>query len=561
MKLPSICLCAAVPFCAAALFADEPLRARVITPEAGSALRGAIMEVEAHTTLACMGVGWTFTEPDGTSTTGFSPQRNAGQRFRYRRIVDEPGRHVFRFAMQDADGKPWLDAECRPIPPQTLAVKVRDAPAPPPPGRPRAQPAFSADRDLPDAPVEVRGGGAARPLLMTGRVEGGRMFFRPGERIAMRFRPAVPCVRIRICRVGDDGFWDEPLLDVPGDGVEAVYATDMARPGAVFVTATPVDADGAAVQGPGGRPISLTLGAIVGPDDLRGHAEGRPADFDAFWAERKRRLAAALGPADLKPPEPGNSGRFHVSIPCGEAMPSTGGYARPVDAPPKSCEAEIRFSGYNPVADAQAPVLKAGTRKIVFDFSTHGTPCGMPGDFYQRFAETNRLWQYGFELDRNRNPDTTYFRDMTMRMLAAIAFVKAQPEWDGRTLRLVGGSQGGFFALMGAALEPDVTDVVADQPWLCDLDSEPLDRMGGFHPRWTPALAYYLPYHHAPNIRARVQLSAGLADTTCTPSGILAVYHAIRSPKQIDLHQAQGHCGGIAVPEISCRFSDPGKGR
>lgn len=64
--------------------------------------------------------------------------------------------------------------------------------------------------------------------------------------------------------------------------------------------------------------------------------------------------------------------------------------------------------------------------------------------------------------------DTFYFKGMYMRVLRALAYAKTRPEWDGRTLLVYGGSQGGAQAMAAAALDPDVSFCLVTVPALCD---------------------------------------------------------------------------------------------
>ena len=132
---------------------------------------------------------------------------------------------------------------------------------------------------------------------------------------------------------------------------------------------------------------------------------------------------------------------------------------------------------------------------------------------------------------------------MTLRVLRALEFIKAQPEWDGRTLVVVGGSQGAFQALLAAALDPDVSQCVAAKPWLCDLGGVTLGRLKGWRPDHTPALDYFDPVHHARRIRCETLLSIGLGDYVCPPSGVAVLFNNIPAdvPKRLEYRPGETH--------------------
>lgn len=361
---------------------------------------------------------------------------------------------------------------------------------------------------------------SAGPALV-GWLADGKTAFVVGDTVGFRFHVSEPG-EVTLHRFGDDRVdeFHKIAADAEGDIALDVVAS---KPGVVSVEAkTPKGA--------------LTLAAVVAFDGIRGKV-ARPDDFDAFWAEMRKTAAAGLDRAELKPMGKG----FAVTMPCGAAMPMTGGFSVPADAGKGSCTAVMSFPGYNATASAGVPPPLKG--KIMFDFNPHGTPLGMPGAFYEEFAKTNGIANYGFEADRNLSRETTYFHDMALRLLAAVAFVKSRPEWNGR-IEVNGGSQGGFLSLLAAALEPSVKKVDALYPWMCDLDSDVSGYYGGWHPHYTPALAYYFPLNHAASVRAeKVNLTIGLADTTCTPYGIIALYNELAVPKSVKVYQAAWHCG------------------
>lgn len=487
-----------------ALFAgSDSLRVTPLAAEKGVAF-------EVVTDIPCMGANWKAVDSAGKELKGFAQQRHAGQTFVIRVPDVAAGKVDFSAQLSDGNGGPWI-VDSKPC--EWLSSSAVCAA----PGAATKIERVAAD--------------AAAPRIkdfsgkLFGWIDGGKTAFEKGEKIRFRFHANADVKELSFHRWGDDRI-DETVTAANDGTGDLVYETSMAKPGAVSVEA----------KFPQGM---LMLSAMVAFEEIKGNFELRPADFDAFWDGIRKQAKASLAQARV---EPKGKGRFVVTIPCGAAQPMVMGYAVAEDAAAKSCVADFDFPGYNPTFSAGVPMPVKG--RILCSLSVHGSPIGMPGDYYQQFAVSNKLNQYGFEPERNRNRETTYFHDMALRLVTALEYVKTLPQWSGE-MSVHGGSQGGFLSLTAAGVEPSVKTIAALYPWMCDIDSDVSGYYGGWHPHYTPALAYYNPVFHAANLKPDQKLESciGLADITCTPYGIAAVFNAVKGPKSIKVYQAAWHCG------------------
>ena len=462
------------------------------------------------TEVPCMGAAWKLRDADGREFSGFGPQRHAGQGFVFRVLDAAVGEAEFSARMEDGEGRAWVtDGK----PSEWVSVKVA-----------------CREKGVATKVGVGCGGGADTPVIkqgaLRGWIRGDRTEFAVGEKAVFCFSVPTNAAKVALHRFGDDLIDERYVVDaVTEEGL--VLEAKMDKPGVLSVELT---CDKGA----------MTLSAVVGLDSIRGVTTGRPADFDEFWAGLRAQAQAAVVGTKVESWQKRKDG-FTVTIPCGAKMPMTAGYSVPADAAPKSCTACLSFPGYNATQSAGVPLAMKG--KILLDFNPHGTPIGRDYAFYENFAVTNRIQNYGFERNLNENRETSYFHDMALRLLTALEFVKTLPQWNGR-IEVSGGSQGGYLSLLAAALDPSVKKVNAMMPWLCDFDSDRNGYRGGWHPYYTDAMAYYFPLYHVRNIRAEeVSLTAGLADTTCTPYGIIALYNALACPKSLQLFQGAWHCG------------------
>ncbi len=146
---------------------------------------------------------------------------------------------------------------------------------------------------------------------------------------------------------------------------------------------------------------------------------------------------------------------------------------------------------------------------------------------------------------------------MYLRVMRALDYVKSLPEWDGKNLVVVGGSQGGAQSIVAAALDQQVTLCLAGVPALSEHSgslAQP-QRQPGW-PRLysakdgkpndeavTQTAAYYDNIYFAKRIKAETYMSTGFVDNTCVPTGVFAAYNNIpaTTKKFITTTPAGGH--------------------
>ena len=279
-----------------------------------------------------------------------------------------------------------------------------------------------------------------------------------------------------------------------------------------------------------------------------------PDDFDAFWDKQKKRLAEIpinprLAPVPPPPDRPGVE-TFDLQADC-VGKPVSGYYARPIGAKPKSHPAILLTDG----AGVRSSDLLASTRwaqkgAISLAINAHGIPNGKPREFYAALAE-GELKDYRTHGRESR--DTYYFLGMYLRVLRAQDFLASQPEWDGRTLVLIGGSQGGGQSLAGAGLDPRVTFVVALNVAGCDHTGMVAGRVAGW-PKLVPigpdgkpdpaaleAARYFDGVNFAARVKAPVFGWEGFLDVVAPPTSVYAAYNALGGPKEIIDDPTHGH--------------------
>jgi len=139
------------------------------------------------------------------------------------------------------------------------------------------------------------------------------------------------------------------------------------------------------------------------------------------------------------------------------------------------------------------------------------------------------------------SPDTYYMRHVYLGLVKCIDLLTSLPEWDGRNVATLGGSQGGALSLVAAALDPRVTLCVANHPALSDMGAASKDGVTHGYPHFrrellTPAavrtLSYYDVCSFAPFIKAKTYMTWGYNDNTCPPTTSYAVWNLLQCEKE-----------------------------
>ena len=294
---------------------------------------------------------------------------------------------------------------------------------------------------------------------------------------------------------------------------------------------------------PAGKTLSAVGGAGIDPLLIKPSLPV-PNDFDGFWAAQKKKLATVPftpGLNSVKSPQP--------DVECFDLQadsvgaPVSGYFAKPAGAKPKSLPiiltvhgAGVRSSSLGGAADW----AKRGF--LALDMNAHGIPNGKPESFYSELAN-GELKDYRTRGRESR--DTVYFLGMFLRLIRAIDFLTAQPEWDARTLVVHGSSQGGAQSIVAAGLDPRVTFFAAGVPAMCDHTGTAVGRVSGW-PKLVPNDSDGKPdanvlevarYYDAMNFATRTKvagiLTVGFIDPTCPPTSVYAAYNALKGEKKI----------------------------
>jgi cephalosporin-C deacetylase len=298
----------------------------------------------------------------------------------------------------------------------------------------------------------------------------------------------------------------------------------------------------------GGKPIRALAAGAISPLQIKPSLPV-PADFDAFWKQQKAALAKVPMKADLVPVPNSKTPAFDVKI-TSLGKPVSGYFAKPAAAKPKSLPIILWVHGAGVRSSSLGNATSGAAQGMLsMDINAHGIPNGKPAAFY-RDLSSGDLRNYRHQGRENR--EQVYFKGMFLRIVRALDFLTAQPEWDGRTVAVVGHSQGGAQALVAGGLDPRVTFIGTGVPAMCDHTGAAINRIAGW-PKIVPSVngkpdpkilqeaRYYDAVNFANRCRAEAIMSVGFIDATCPATTCYAAYNQLSGKKQVINEPAMGH--------------------
>lgn len=410
--------------------------------------------------------------------------------------------------------------------------------------------------------------GALDNAILAGQCDKDALSYRPGEEMVFRLvldkvEGPVPEgeYRIRWRVTGDDGSVTNGIAPILARPEPLVIRTSLSKPGFVRVNAYVIGKDGRHFLKPGKRlyydtGIEFDGGAAVEPEKLEAVPE--PADFDAFWKDRRAELDAV--PFDVtacREPVRTSAGGplgFRVAIPCAGGRPVTSYLYLPRDASAtKRYPARAVFDGYGVYNPRVVWNGEGGGKEIVLHINAHGAPLGLADADFDAWAaqhvqpkDAKGLDRYALSADEHRSPTNAYFLGMAYRVQRAMDYLKALPEWNGTDLTASGGSQGGMQSVWAAGLDAAVTRLEILVPWCCNIGGHDVQGRNrkNWGVQWTSAMGYFDTVNFGKRVARNavaVISRAGLGDYTCPPEGVACLYNALPCRKSITWIQASTH--------------------
>jgi cephalosporin-C deacetylase len=200
----------------------------------------------------------------------------------------------------------------------------------------------------------------------------------------------------------------------------------------------------------------------------------------------------------------------------------------------------------------------AGFAHLVMDTRGQGSAVWRHGDTADPEPEGSNPHYPGFMTRGILDAETYFYRRVFTDGVRAVAAAKAHPVVDVERIAVTGGSQGGGITLAVGGLEPGVSVVMPDVPFLCHYrratsitDAAPYSEIVQYCKSHRDkvdtvfqTLSYFDGVNFAARCRAQALFSVALMDLICPPSTVFAAYNHFAGPKEIKVYQYNDHEGG-----------------
>ena len=291
-----------------------------------------------------------------------------------------------------------------------------------------------------------------------------------------------------------------------------------------------------ALGGMGRDPVgNMTVGAAVAPEKLQPSVP-RPADFESFWDSKIKMLKKIPKNAVLAPSD---SGKPEVEFATIKMDHINGTHVYGQLAKPKKqgkFPALVIFQWASPPYPLQKQWVtdRAAEGWLTLNIEPHDVLPDQPQSYYDALPQELKNYHSIGRDDRDKN----YFLQMYLADYRAVDYVAGRPDWDGKTLVVMGTSMGGQQSLCVAGLHSKITHVIVNEPAGCDSNG-PLHGRAAGYPNWpsdSPKVMKTALYFDAVNFASRIKATSlvaiGFVDTVTPPVGIWIAFNQIKGPKE-----------------------------
>jgi len=272
-----------------------------------------------------------------------------------------------------------------------------------------------------------------------------------------------------------------------------------------------------------------------------------PDDFKAFWDKGKEELSKIpIRPVLTLMPErcTDKADVYHVSI------DNINGKIYGILCKPK---AEGKYPAILHVPGAgirpyYGDVLGAEKGFVTFQIGIHGVPVNLDPQVYNDLMAGPLKNYMTTNMD---DKDQYYYKRVYLGCVRAIDFIESLDCFDGETIGVTGGSQGGALSIITAALDDRIDYLASFYPALSDLTGYLHGRAGGWphifrneytnKPEKIEVSKYFDVVNFARFVTVPGWYSWGYNDNVCPPTTTYSAYNVISAPKELHIFQETQH--------------------
>jgi len=262
-----------------------------------------------------------------------------------------------------------------------------------------------------------------------------------------------------------------------------------------------------------------------------------PQDFDQFWADGLAKVQAIPLDAQVTKMEEFSDDEFDGYRLSFANINDTRIYG--FMAVPKNAAGPlpvlISVPGAGPGATGPDLYFFRNPKLITIIMNVHDYD-PRPETLKENFADLgrrggNKAYAYHGAPDR----EAYFYRRAILGVNRVFEFLDTFDGWDHENLAVWGSSQGGAYAIILSALNPDKVDFAASNvPAMCEHTAHQVGRSSGWPlllqntPDGTEAMApYFDVVNFARRVKTPIMVAVGLIDVACGPSCVYAAYNTI----------------------------------
>lgn len=332
----------------------------------------------------------------------------------------------------------------------------------------------------------------------------------------------------------DDGVKNDGYLSISDDGWFYITAS-AARDGFVHVIAEACDEHKKVIE----NIDKFEGGAGADVDQIKCETDV-PDDYLEFWKTVKNEGYSIPEEIVFKEQFETEKGFIACDVryktKYGDFLSLT--YTYPENAENGSLKLLFFYQGYG-VGDA-FPICREGYMCV--RVNTHDIYNRQSAEYYEKL-KSGKCFKYGFNLDENKLPETTYWKKIFVRNMQALCYFSQHTLINGKDFEFEGGSQSAMLACNMAVHSGVATELRINVPWACDLFA--IKKQNRINIPWrlpeSNGLRYFDTAVAAKFLKCPVYIEAGLGDYICPPSGQMAMYNGITAPKKLRFIQNRTH--------------------
>lgn len=350
--------------------------------------------------------------------------------------------------------------------------------------------------------------------------------------------------------------------NIPLDGIEVKYSIQPEQMKAIDEGKVSLKKGTATVEAPkfkdpgflrcnvsvevDGKTYSSYATAGFDPDKIE-PSTTLPVDFQEFWEKGKQDLAKIpMKPVMTLMPErcTDKVDVYHVSINNIKGK-MYGILCKPKAEGKYPAILHVPGAGIRPY---YGDVAGAEKGFVTFMIGIHGIPVNLDPVVY---TDLGAGALEGYQISNMDDKDVYYYKRVYLGCVRSIDFIESLDCFDGKTIGVTGGSQGGALSIITAGLDNRIDYLAAFYPALSDLTGYLNDRAGGWphmfrnpftnKPEKVETSKYYDVVNFARFVKVPGWYSWGYNDNVCPPTSMHAAYNLIPGKKELHIFQETQH--------------------